>query len=178
MEDEMISGDTDNDDLSSNGEESKDEEAAREDALMTPLAYYMQAVMAREQEHMPVVGPSKDRQALEVDAQVWKSDNVCSLMCFSCAQIHTSMSVFEKCYDTHVTDPSGRGQRLRTRSCNAPIRMHEVGRSLLRLYKEDTEAFKVAFDVANFKQRYASARGDRSNAFEGASELAAHDYEW
>ena len=144
---------------------------------MTPLAYYMQAVMAREQEHMPAIGPSKDRQALEVDAQVWTSENVRSLMCFSCAQIHTSMSVFEKRYDTHVSDPLERGQSLRNLSCNAPICMHEVGRSLLRLYKEDTEAFKVAFDLATFKQRYASARGNRSNAFEAALDLAADDYE-
>ena len=77
-------------------EESNADEAARHDAIMTPLAYYMQAVMAREQEHMPLIGPSKDRQALEVDAEVWASDNVRSLICFSCAQIHTSMAVYEK----------------------------------------------------------------------------------
>ena len=76
---------------------------AHDGPQMTALAYYMQAVQEREREHMPLIGPSVDRRSLSLVTRLANSDTIRSLMCFTCAQIFTSVKSWEEmslaCYE-------------------------------------------------------------------------------
>ena len=45
-------------------------------------SFYIAAVMQREREHMPLVGPTKDRQMLSYATMLSNSQTICSRMCF------------------------------------------------------------------------------------------------
>ena len=55
------------------------------------MAYYCGAIAQKEQEGMPIIGPSVDRRTFKLLHQVYNSATVGSLVCFVCAQIHTRL---------------------------------------------------------------------------------------
>ena len=50
---------------------------------------YRNAISFIERNQVPAVGLAKDRQVLRKLASVYNNDQVCSLVCFVCGQIHT-----------------------------------------------------------------------------------------
>ena len=50
---------------------------------------YRNAISFIERNQVPAVGLTKDRQVLRKLASVYNNDQVCSLVCFVCGQIHT-----------------------------------------------------------------------------------------
>ena len=50
---------------------------------------YRNAISFIERKRVPAVGLTKDRQVLRKLASVYNNDQVCSLVCFVCGQIHT-----------------------------------------------------------------------------------------
>ena len=50
---------------------------------------YCHAISQKEQETVPVVGPSIDRRSLALVRDVYNDDSIYSLVCFTCAQIKT-----------------------------------------------------------------------------------------
>ena len=79
------------DELSTRPEEESDAEEGPKKRFsnMDALAYYMQAVQLREEQHIPVIGPSLDRRMLRLMANVLNSNSVKGLICFACATVHT-----------------------------------------------------------------------------------------
>ena len=57
-------------------------------------SFYCAAVMHNERQHMPLIGPTKDRQMLARVAQLYNSKTVQSRMCFCCDQIYTDVRSF------------------------------------------------------------------------------------
>ena len=52
---------------------------------MTALAFYCAAIRECEREHMPFWGPSVERRCLQWRSRIASSENLKTLMCFSCA---------------------------------------------------------------------------------------------
>ena len=69
-----------------------------DDGEMTALAFYMQAVSEREREHMSLLGPSVDRRALTWVCRLANSMTIRSLMCFTCAQLHTHVPCWDRMF--------------------------------------------------------------------------------
>ena len=59
--------------------------APRVKSNMDALAYYMRALQMREQECMPIIGPSVDRRQLNVMVSLLQSDAIKGFTCFACA---------------------------------------------------------------------------------------------
>jgi len=137
----------------------------RHDFEMTALAYYTAAVCEKEREHMPIIGPSIDRRTLTLVCRVAGSDNIQSLMCFCCNQIHTRVSSWERMCSKN---PDRRSE----------IQMYDVKDSLLRLAENDWEAFCLNFSCDLFRDRYATDDAAEGNPFKDAEELRDGNYEW
>ena len=56
---------------------------------MDAYAYYNAAVMKKEQEHVPIIGPAIDRRMITLLNKLANSDTLQSAVCFVCAQLHT-----------------------------------------------------------------------------------------
>ncbi len=136
---------------------------------MDALAYYTAAVCLKEQEHVPLIGPSLDRRMLALLTKVASSENVQSLVCFACAQIHTHVRSWTRMY---------RSETWRSNVNYAPIRMYSVGESLLQHEQMDSHAFHLNFDLATFRKRYASDDEMQGNPFANATELESGQTEW
>ena len=63
---------------------------------MTALAFYMQAVMVKERQHMPAIGPTVDRRILKILSRIANSTTNDSLVCVACAQIHTHVRFWDQ----------------------------------------------------------------------------------
>ena len=71
---------------------------ATDEAEMTALAYYTEAVCQREREHVPLIGPSTDRRTLALVCRLANSQTVRALVCFTCGQVHTNVACWEQMY--------------------------------------------------------------------------------
>ena len=58
---------------------------------MDAYAYYNAAVMQKEQQHIPIIGPANDRRMLTLLHKLANSDTLQSAVCFVCAQMHTAV---------------------------------------------------------------------------------------
>ena len=70
----------------------------REDPQMRALAYYVAAVCEQERQHMPLIGPSVDRRTLTLVCRLARSATLRALVCFTCAQVFTSVKAWERMY--------------------------------------------------------------------------------
>ena len=147
------------------GEELWDNEEAIDEALLhnalneTPcripkrhmraLAYYIAAVCVKEQEHIPIIGPSLDRRMLVLLSRLCNSDTVHSLVCFSCAQVHVCVKSW-----TYNCQPNRPTWKLPTTS--NVIQYHTVEESLLKMRKNHANAFAISFELSKFRERFAS----------------------
>ena len=64
----------------------------------TTTTGYLRAISLIEQNQVPAVGPTKDRQVLRKLASVYNNDKICSLVCAVCGQIHTKTP----CANSHI----------------------------------------------------------------------------
>ena len=53
------------------------------------IAYYQAAVEMKEQEHIPIIGPSIDRRMLRIMTKLLNSNTVQGLVCLGCANVRT-----------------------------------------------------------------------------------------
>ena len=120
------------------------------------LAYYCAAIREREKAGVPSVGPSVDRRTFGHLAEVYNSDNIRSLICACCAQIHTDTG-------------SGRFNAIGMTSGEDQV-FNKLG-SLP--HGRGEAARRVNFDQEVFTERYAT-QGPLVNA----PELAAESWEW
>ena len=134
------------------------------------VAYYVQATCLKEQEHVPIIGPSLDRKMLTLMVKALNSQTVEALICFACANVHTHVRKWDKmcgvdemhvCHDSH-----------------SAIQMHKVEYSLWKWAEKFPEAFNVNFNLALFKERYATDGQQDGNPFAHCTELDEGDLEW
>jgi hypothetical protein len=109
--------------------------------------FYNAAVMKREQEHMPLIGFTKDRQMLQLVTMVANSNTIRSLMCFCCDQIYTDI----KSLRTHGVFPSKKPYRTTNE-----IQLYKVEK-LLDYCKRDEKGFQASFSLIEFKKWYEDA---------------------
>jgi len=147
----------------------RDEKGFVRNYTMDGLAYYMQAVMLKEQEHIPIIGPSVDRRMLALMTKALNSQTVKACICFACANVRTYVQKWSKMYysETWRCDENW-----------ADIDMYEVRNSLWRWLEKDPIAFLTNFGLARFKERYASDDQEGGNPFLNSSDLAEGDAEW
>lgn len=107
------------------------------DELLRAVAYYTAAVCEQERQHMPLVGPSVDRRTLTFVCKLAGSDSLCALICFGCAQLHTSVKSWEK-----FSRLSGHRGKLWS---NSDIRLSPVSDTLLQLERKDPKLFVQSF---------------------------------
>jgi hypothetical protein len=107
------------------------------DELLRAVAYYTAAVCEQERQHMPLVGPSVDRRTLTFVCKLAGSDSLCALICFGCAQLHTSV----KSWETFGRLSEHRGKLW----SNSDIRMLRVSDTLLHLERKDPKLFVQSF---------------------------------
>ena len=69
---------------------------------MTTIGY-LKAISFIEQNQVPAVGPTKDRQVLRKLASVYNNDKICNLVCAVCGQIHTKTPCVNSHIDRHMT---------------------------------------------------------------------------
>ena len=147
----------------------RSEEGAKKNKIphrtLNALAYYLAAVSMKEQEHIPLVGLSLDRRMLQMLTKVCNSDTVMALSCFACAQIHVNVKCWEKQFD--VIGPSWQYQS------NGPCRIqyYRVRDSLWNMLRADAQIFRVNFDLATFKARFAADTRSSGNPFLRCPEL-------
>ena len=65
------------------------------------VAYYLYATRIKEQEHVPIIGPSLDRRQLALLNKAMNSSTVQGLICFSCANVRTWVKQWEANQATH-----------------------------------------------------------------------------
>ena len=145
----------------------------REDPQMRALAYYVAAVCEQERQHMPLIGPSVDRRTLTLVCRLARSATLRALVCFTCAQVFTSVKAWERMYGS----AAGRWC-LEAGDSKAQIRMCKVQDTLLKLRAKDSAAFMRICCLGEFRTRYGSAEGPGANPFANALDLAPGSTEW
>ena len=159
-------------------------ERAEEDVYkMTALAFYMQAVCEREREHVPLIGPSVDRRTLALLTRVANSENICSLVCFACAQVFTHVRTWDRMFDDFRDRDNALAaearQGLWQHHCTqSDIRYRTVASSLLKHLERYEDGFRSNFDLRAFTANYGTEKQPGDNPFANASELAGGNYEW
>ena len=124
----------------------------RDDAF-DALAYYTQAALQREQDHIPIIGPSVDRRQLTLMTKLVRSENVKSYICLCCAQVKTYVRNWTQAYDE--VDGSTRTKWSSNRKSSA-IQHHLVRDTLWRWIEKHPEAFNDNFNLHHLVERYAS----------------------
>jgi len=146
------------------------------------VAYYLYATCLREQEHIPIIGPSVDRRMLALMQRAINSRTVCSAMCFACTGIHTFVEKWSKMHQECVEDASGdidRSSIFRNRHVHSEISWHTVRDTLLRWSREQTQAFLDNFQLKRYRDRYASNSSPDGNPFLHCQELLeGNSWEW
>ena len=135
-----------------------------------PVAYYNAAVCCREQEHIPLIGPSVDRRMLTLLTKLANSDTIKGLMCFACAQIHT--------YVRPWTNMTGVVTNRPWVNNHSAIDKYTVGQTLSKLEELDSASFGATFTLNYFKNHYACDDAESGNPFERAEELVEGHPEW
>ena len=135
-----------------------------------PVAYYNAAVRCREQEHIPLIGPSVDRRMLTLVTKLANSDTIKGLMCFACAQIHT--------YVRPWTNMTGVETNRPWVNNHSAIDKYTVGQTLSKLEELDAASFGATFTLNYFKDHYACDDAESGNPFERAEELVEGHPEW
>ena len=107
------------------------------DELLRAVAYYTAAVCEQERQHMPLVGPSVDRRTLTFVCKLAGSDSLCALICFGCAQLHTSV----KSWETFGRLSEHRGKLW----SNSDIRMLRLSDTFAAFGTEGPEAVRAKF---------------------------------
>ena len=82
--------DTATDELRENGSV---EEREKKILTLDALAYYQAAVETKEQEHIPVIGPSLDRRMLRMMTKLLNSNTVQGLICIGCGNFAHSSEI-------------------------------------------------------------------------------------
>ena len=167
---------------------------------MTLLAYYMAAVSEKEREHIPLIGASVDRRQLTMLHRVCRSKNVCGMVCFVCAQVHTHVASWDRMWKAPATvvgsdtEIKQKQQEWNADPCNryrnwsqGPIRMWKVRDSLFcPLTAKDTEKqekeARKCYDLnllrSLFINRFASAEYKTHGPWYEAEELKPDNNEW
>ncbi len=138
---------------------------------MNALAYYTAAVCLKEQQHLPIIGPSLDRRMLCLLTKLCNSDTVQALICFACAQIHVSVASWTKQYN----------ETALWKSCGekpSAIQRHTVEHSLYRMRAASLDAFRLNFELSTFRDRFASDAHIDGNPFSSCPDLSDDNWEW
>jgi hypothetical protein len=125
-------------------------------------------VREKEEEHIPIIGPSIDRRMLALVTQVANSKTIEAASCFVCAARHTFVQSWDNLCDA----------RWPATSRNMTVSWRPVRYSLWKWEEQNSEAFLDTFSLPRFKERYASDNRDDGNAFVNASEVADGNSEW
>jgi len=139
---------------------------------MNALAYYTAAVIAREQEHVPLIGPSIDRRMLCLLTKVCNSDTVQSLICFACNQVHVSVAGWSRSFAMENSEDWKPGW-----NCN-PIQHHEAKHTLYHAQAQNPEIFACNFQLSTFHERFASDGHVDGNPFANCSDFSKDNWEW
>ena len=104
--------------------------------ILHVISYNMAAVRQCEREHMPLIGPTNDRQMLALVAKLASSDAIRSRMCFCCDQIYTDAQRWRR----HMMSGASRtGVGSGATSCNE-IQMYAVA-DLHKFFRRDGNGF-------------------------------------
>ena len=146
------------------------------------ISNYIQAVCVRERQGMPTVGVCVDRRALRpLNAML---ENVRSMICFCCAQVHTHVPLWERMYTPgqagrHENEEGKAWSEHRHKDASAnSIEMMSVGDSLRRFKKRDEQRFLLHFGLRRFKERYASELTHGGNPFVNSKQLDEDAPDW
>jgi len=139
---------------------------------MNALAYYTAAVSAREQEHVPLIGPSIDRRMLCLLTKVCNSDTVHSLICFACNQVHVSVAGWSRSFAMENSEDWKLGW-----NCN-PIQHHKAEYTLYHAQAQNSEVFGCNFGLSTFLERFASDAHPDGNPFVNCSDFDRDNWEW
>ena len=119
---------------------------------------------------MPLIGPSVDRRTLTLVCRLARSETLRGLVCFTCAQVFTSVTSWER---MHGPAPSREAL-----DSKAAIRMCNVGETLLKLEGTDLSAFMRNCSLELFRKRYGQEDSPNGSPFASAPELAPDAGEW
>ena len=114
------------------------------------LEYYSAAVCEKERQHIPLIGPSRDRRMLSLLTHVCNSDTLKALVCVACAHVHTSIRSWHK---PCVRHPEAWGRAGTVRS---GIQNWAVEKTICQMLRRNVSAFAGTFQLGKFKERYAS----------------------
>ena len=150
-------------------EDEEESRVRRTISNMDALAYYMRACQMREQERIPILGPSLDRRQLNQMVRLLNSETVTGLTCFSCATVNTYVQSWCSMYH---------GESGTCRVSRSDIQYRQVRYSLWAWLGRDASAFNANFSLALFKSRYATDdqeggnwAGTRGEVLGGLSEI-------
>lgn len=153
-------------------EDSKAQREGKSIRQLDALAFYTAAVCLKEQEHIPLIGPSVDRRMLALLTHLCNSDTVQALVCASCAQVHVSVKSWTQSWTRDLW------QTWKQAQGRSGIQYYKVGATILQMLKENPDAFRSSFDLKEFMQRFASDAHVDGNPFQSCSDLEGKNYEW
>ena len=104
------------------------------------MSFYVAAIRHIERARMPAHGVSIDRRTLSLTTDEYNSDRIRSLICFCCAQIHTSW------IGNDVT-------KFLHHFPRTEIGLFQAN-ALFRAMKQSGETFKFAFEEHSFREQY------------------------
>ena len=139
---------------------------------MHALAYYIAATCVKEQQHIPIIGPSLDRRMLSLLTHLCNSDTVQSLVCVSCAQVHVCVKSWTRLFPTTSETWRNHGDRF-----NA-IEYQKVEYSLLQMMRSCPATFSTTFELSNFVERFANDVHVDGNPFASCEDFAEDRWEW
>ena len=125
---------------------------------------------------MPWIGRCIDRRTLSPLNLML--EDVHSMICFGCAQIHAHCPLWKTMYTPggYGLHTSIQGDKMWSEHPEARwslnhIELHTVADSLRRFYMRAEDRFRLHFDLALFKRRYASSHSQRENPFRNSDVL-------
>ena len=132
-------------------------------------SFYTAAIQEQERAHMPLVGPTKDRQMLALVAKLANSNTIRSRMCFACDQIFTDVHCWRQSmaytqHDVHANRSVGEMQLY----------------SFAVLYKfleRDADSFYLTFSLDHYRRNYGD-KHPTDTTFAGASALQPGNGTW
>ena len=135
---------------------------------MDTSAYSNAAVMKKEQEHVPIIGPAIDRRILTILNKLANSDTLQSAVCFVCAQLHTWVQSWTQIH----------GEAWPNFKSQAPIRWLKLKiRCWLGKIWTHICFWKLSMSLDS-KNKFAAENEAHDNPFSNASELKVGDTEW
>ena len=111
-------------------------------------SFYIAAVMECERKHMPLVGPTKDRQMLGYATKLTNSENLKSRMCFCCDQIYPDLKTWRQ----HGVW-KGEFKHKYNKKAGNEIELMQIEK-LFKYHKRESEGFLTSFSLIRFKEWY------------------------